>query len=269
MNLKELRELNTTALNNLNEYRKVKEKGVLLNSSNGDIIKKYYVAKHISAEIEAYNKVFEINAIELANEVKLFLKEKTGKDFVLDVALNKKERAQIKDEFGTKYIEKYNYSLVLKNEEKLDFNSDKLESFETVSIASNQSSAVDSNEDNLSFNKNEAMESFVRKTVNLIGSNPIYIANYNNPTPSPIVQKYEMQDFLPGHFDLDDIINAIILKDTICEQLRELPSRDYQIVVRTMQGETGQRIAVDYGISQPTVHRIFKKFKEGVIRKVG
>ena len=172
MNLKELRELNTTALNNLNEYRKVQEKGVLLNSSNGDIIKKYYVAKHISAEIEAYNKVFEINAIELANEVKLFLKEKTGKDFVLDVALNKKERAQIKDEFGTKYIEKYNYSLVLKNEEKL------------------------SNEDNLNFDKNEAMESFERKTVNLIGSNPIYIANYNNPTPSPIVQKYEMQDFL-------------------------------------------------------------------------
>ena len=196
MNLKELRELNTTALNNLNEYRKVQEKGVLLNSSNGDIIKKYYVAKHISAEIEAYNKVFEINAIELANEVKLFLKEKTGKDFVLDVALNKKERAQIKDEFGTKYIEKYNYSLVLKNEEKLDFNSDKLEYFETVSIASNQSSAVDSNEDNLNFDKNEAMESFERKTVNLIGSNPIYIANYNNPTPSPIVQKYEMQDFL-------------------------------------------------------------------------
>lgn len=82
-------------------------------------------------------------------------------------------------------------------------------------------------------------------------------------------ESYEMQDFLPGHYDLDDIINAIILKDTICEQLRELPSRDYQIVVRTMQGETGQRIAVDYGISQPTVHRIFKKFKEDVIRKVG
>ena len=197
MNLNELRELNTTALNNLIEYRKAQVAETFSDAQNKDIIKHYYTAKHISTKIEAYNKVFEINAIELANEIEAFLKEKTGKDFVLDVVLNSKERAQLKDEYGPKFIEKYNYSLVLKNaESQFDFAPDKFESSEIIPVANNQCSLVDSNENNLRFDPKYAMESFARKTVNLIGFNPIYIANYNTPTPCPIAQKYDMQDFL-------------------------------------------------------------------------
>ena len=186
MNLNELKALNDQTVNALKIYHEMQK----AQSNQPDAIKNYYVAKHNSAIIESYNKVFEINALELAHEIQAYLKEKTGIEYFLDVVLDGKERAELNDEFGTKHIEKYNYSLVLKNS-KNDF-----EVIKTIPVAKNQSSIVSSNTKDLYFDKTEAMQSFERKTVNLIGRNPIYIPNYNTPTPCAIATEYNMQDFL-------------------------------------------------------------------------
>ena len=101
MNLKELKELNETALISLNRYKAEKEEK---NTADNGSIKDYYTAKHISAQIEEYNKVFEINATKLADEIKNFLEEKTGEKYSLNVVLDNKERREIADEFGNKFI---------------------------------------------------------------------------------------------------------------------------------------------------------------------
>ena len=54
MNLKELKELNETALISLNRYKAEKEEK---NTADNGSIKDYYTAKHISTQIEEYNKV--------------------------------------------------------------------------------------------------------------------------------------------------------------------------------------------------------------------
>ena len=185
MNLNELKALNAQTIDMLNIYHEMQK-------NHGDAaatIKHYYLAKHNSTIIESYKKVFEINALEFAHEVNKFLKEKTGCEYFLDIALESQEKAEIKDEFGPKYIEKYNYTLVLKN--KNDFEAKK-----AIPVAKCQSSMVSNNEKVLHFDKTEAMKSFERTTVNLIGSNPIYIPNYERPAPCAVAEEFGMQDFL-------------------------------------------------------------------------
>ena len=194
MNLKELKELNETALISLNRYNAEKEEK---NTADNGSIKDYYTAKHISAQIEEYNKVFEINAAKLADEIKNFLEEKTGEEYSLNVVLDNKERREIADEFGNKFIETYDYFLVLEHKSKLfDDDMNKFTTTTTIPIAKNRSSIVSNNIGYLGFDESEALESFSRKNVNLLGSNPVYIPNYNNPAPCTVAKKFGMEDFL-------------------------------------------------------------------------
>ena len=214
MNLKELKELNETALISLKRYKQAQTEEK--STTNTDVMKDYYLAKHISGQMAKYSKVFDINAFDLANEVKSFLEEKTGDTYSFNIVLDKKERQEIKDEFGPKFIEVYDYFLVLEHKSKLfDDDLDKFTTTTTIPVAKCRSSKVSNNENTLAFDEQDAFDSFSRKTVNLLGCNPIYIPNYDNPEPCAVAKKFGMEDFLW------DVVDRQIMK-TKNQKLEEI-----------------------------------------------
>ena len=199
MNIKELRTLNDNALKNLDTYKALNAQKCLSNyfKENGkDSIKYYYQAKKDSTTIDFYKQAFEINAIKLAIIIKEEIERTTGKNFYFDVVLDKSQQSEINDPFGNKFIEFYDYSLVLKEIANNDNVLQKIDTIEIIPVAKNKSSIVSSNKEHLVFDKEEALKSFERKTVNLIGNNPIYIRNYNYPQTCQIAKKYNLEDYL-------------------------------------------------------------------------
>ena len=201
MNLKELKALNDITLTNIDTYNNLETQKALsnYNNENGqDLIKYYYQAKANSATIGFYKQVFEINAMKLANLIKEEIEKNTGKEYVLDVILDSTKESELKDDFGNKFIEFYEYSLVLKEKDnKLDnILSEKFALGTVIPVAKNKSSIVASNKSYLGFDKEEAMQSFERKTVNLIGNNPIYIRNFDHPLICEVAKKYNLEDYL-------------------------------------------------------------------------
>lgn len=197
MNFKELKEQNDMILQNLDTYNKLKVQHYP-NTNNENAIKCYYVAKSNSTIINHYKRAFDINAVKLANLIKDEIQKNTGKKFILDIVLDKTIQSELKDNFGDKYIEFYEYSLVLKEQDNKydDLASEKFETNTIIPIAKNKSSIVTSDKSYLGFVKTDAFKSFERKTVNLIDNAQLYIRNFDRPEVCKVASKYNLEDYL-------------------------------------------------------------------------